>query len=288
LRGLPPAPRPVWLLLSSGLDSRIVLAAAERAGIEFVPFTRISTRMSAGDRLIPPQLAGALGRELVVARQTRRRRRRLEADRLPLVLAHSAGHVSKDDAQPLLQGTRDRLEGIAAGGVAFDVGKALERGRLPADVGDPARNAGHFAELLGESADSSAAAGLREWLEGVVRTPQQHLDWRDRLYIEQRLAGWQSSKEQVYDMLALERFHPINSARSYALLLEIDESIRHTRRHQSDLVERLCPAIAGYPWNPKVSELPRHRVVAARLRDDPANFPRLLWRQIKTRIRGGR
>jgi hypothetical protein len=284
MQRLPPTPKPLWLLLSSGLDSRIVLAAAERAGIPFVPFTRISTRMSPGDRLIPPQLARALGRDLVVHRQTRRRRRKLRTERLPLVVAHSAGHVSEEDAQPLLHGTRDRLEGIAAGGVAFGVGKALERGKLPPYVGDPAESAGGLAELLGEQADSTGAAGLREWLEWVVRTPQDNLDWRDRFYIEQRLSGWQSSKEQVYDMVPLERFHPINSARCYALLLEIDESIRHARRHQRDLVEQLCPALAGYPWNPSARELGVTRVAAVKLRDHPAALLRLVWRRMRQQM----
>ena len=184
-------------------------------------------------------------------------------------MAHSAGHVSEGDAQPLLHGVRDAMVGISPGGWGFGVGKALERRRLPAAISDPAELAGRLASGMGEPAGSSATDGLREWLEWALRTPQANLDWRDRLYIEQRMAGWQSSKEQVYDLLPLERFPPVNSARCYALLLEVDESRRAVQQHQRDLVKRLCPVLAGFPANPQDRELGRWRVAAVRLRDDP-------------------
>lgn len=58
LRRLPATPQPLALALSAGLDSRVVLAAAERAAVPYVPFTRIAARMSPADRLIPPSSPG--------------------------------------------------------------------------------------------------------------------------------------------------------------------------------------------------------------------------------------
>ena len=266
---LPADADPLWLALSSGLDSRIVLAAAEQAGVRYRPFTRISVRMSASDRLITPRLASALGRDLVVHRRGPIRRSAATRERLPLVMTHSAAHVSEGDAQPLLHGVRDTMKGISPGGWGFGVAKALERGRLPAHVSDPARVGRRLAEVMGEPAGSGAAEGLSEWLQWVIETPQENLDWRDRLYIEQRMAGWQSSKEQVYDLVPLERFPLVNSARCYALLLEVDEALRSVQQHQRDLVDLLCPRLAGIPANLPASELGRWRVAAVRLRDDP-------------------
>jgi hypothetical protein len=287
LRRLPRTRQPLWLSLSSGLDSRVVLAAAERAEIPYAPFTYISARMTPSDRLIPPQLARALGRELAVHRGRRRRRHDAGRERLPLVMAHSAGHVSEGDAQPLLHGTRDALDGISTGGWGLGVGKAFNRGQLPRRMADPGETARRLAEAAGESEGSSAVTGLREWLEWTFRTPREHLDWRDRFYIEQRMAGWQSSKEQVYDMVALERFPVINAGRCYALLLEIDEPSRAAQRHQRDLVERLCPALAGYQANPPTRELGLARVLAVKLRDDPAGVIRTGWRRAMTPLRRG-
>ena len=90
------------------------------------------------------------------------------------------------------------------------------------------------------------------------------------------MAGWQSSKEQVHDMIAIERFPPVNSARCYALMLEIDEAARAEQRHQEDLVRYLCPAIAGFPANPAVPELGHGRALAVSVRRNPAGARRLI------------
>ena len=280
LRRLPLNGRPLALGLTAGLDSRVVLAAVEKAQVPFVPFMRIAARMSPADRLIPPQLTEAIGQELEVHRRSFRSRRHTVRERLPLVFAHSAHHVSEGDAQPLLHGVRDTIEGISVGGWAFGVGKALSRDEAPPRVGDPTHDADRIAQGQGEPPGSSAAEGLREWLEWTERTHHDHLDLRDRFYIEQRLAGWQSSKEQVYDMLPLERLPIINSARCYALLLSVDEGRRASQQHQRDLVERLCPPLAGFPHNPPTAELSLPRVLAVKLRDDPRGVMREGWRRL--------
>jgi hypothetical protein len=257
----------------------VVLAAAERAGTEYELFNRISPRMSPADRLIPPQIARALDRKLVVHRRSRLRSGRTAQERWPMVLAHCAGNVSEGDAQPLLHGVRDTVEGISTGGWAFGVGKALSRAEMPATFSDPAEGAERIARGVAEPLDSPAVEALREWLDWVQRTPNDHLDLRDRFYIEQRLAGWQSSKEQVYDMVALERFPVVNSARCYALLLSVDEPLRAVQQHQRDVVERLCPELAGIPANPSVEDLRLSRVIAAKLRDDPVGLAREGWKR---------
>jgi hypothetical protein len=273
LRRLPASPHPLWLSLTAGLDSRLVLAAAEAAGVRYVPYTRIAARMSIADRLIPPQLAEALGRELQIHRRPGRQRGRAVRERWELVLAHSGGHVSEGDAQPLLYGARDTLEGISLGGWLFGIINAQRRD-LPPSIDDPAAVAREVARDSRESEGSRAEAALREWLEWVVSTPHEHLDWRDRMTIEQRMAGWQSSKEQVYDLARLERFPVVNAARSYSLFLEIDEGRRSSRQHQRDLVEHLCPALAGFPANPPDRHFGRRGIVRVKLRDDPVGLAR--------------
>jgi hypothetical protein len=271
---LPRAAR-LWVALSAGLDSRAVLAATIRARTPFAPFTYVSARTSAADLMIPPRLARAVGAELCLIRVGARARRRLARERLGPAMAHCAEHVSRGDAEPVLHGVRDRLLGISAGGWGFGVGKATGR-KLPGVIEDPARDANRIATSLGEPPGSTAVDGLSEWLQWVVETPQEHLDWRDRFYIEQRMGGWQSSKEQLHDMIALERFPPINSGRCYALMLEVDEAARAEQRHQEDLVRRLCPALAEFPANPSPSELGRGRALAVTARRNPAGAGRLI------------
>jgi hypothetical protein len=269
-----PRDQPLTVSVSAGLDSRVVLAAAERAAVPYAPFTRISRRMSPADRILPPRLAAALGRPLRVQRRSSRRGRASSAERLPLVIAHCDAHISEGDAHPLLEGTRDELSGIMLGGWAWDVGKATMREKLPPSFADARTGAQVLADAHLESSAEIRDA-FREWLEWVELTPQAHLDWRDRFYLEQRLAGWQSAKEQVYDMLALERVPIVNSGRLYSLMLEVDEARRITRQLQWDLVERLCPPLAAFPANPTPRELGFHRAIAVKLRDDPVGLARM-------------
>jgi hypothetical protein len=286
LQRLPRDRDPVWLSLSAGLDSRTVLAAAAKSSVAFALFTYVGARTPPADRLIPPRLARELGHDLTLLRRGRRGRRRMTRARMQLVIAHSGGHVAEGDAQPILHGSRDALDGVATGGWGFGVGKALNREGLPPTLDDPAQVARRIGSAFGEPEESGAVAGLREWLEWTLETPQDHLDWRDRFYIEQRLAGWQSSKEQVYDMMALERIPIINSARCYALLLEVDEPVRASLRHQRDLVERMCPRLARHPANPSVGQLGLAPVTAAMLRDDPVRALRAVGRRVTAPVRG--
>lgn len=246
LRRLPVDNNEIWLSLSAGVDSRLIFAMSHCAELHSVPFTRIAARMSLADRLLPPKLAQELGYQHVFFRGGSGQQRR---DRQQIVMEHTAGHVSEGDALPLLQGVRDSLKGIAIGGQCFGVGKVLGR-KYPASIDNPEVAAQQIAALIEEPTTSSAVTGIREWLEWVLKTPHQHLDWRDRFYIEQRLAGWQSAKEQLYDLVQLERFFPINSARNYALLLEIDESYRIGAQHQLDLIKKTVPQLLKDPCNP--------------------------------------
>lgn len=276
IRRLPLEGSRLWLSLSAGADSRLVMAAAHCASVDGMPFTRVSARMSLADRLLPPKLAHELGYEHVFLQG-----RSYNPDRKHLVAEHSAGHVSDGDALPLLQGMRDSLKGISTGGWCFGVGKVLNRRSLPDAVNDPEVVAQQIAQAYGEPLTSTATASVREWLEWTIETPQEHLDWRDRFYIEQRLAGWQSSKEQVYDLSEIERFPVINAARNYALLLGLEEGCRVDAKHQVELIHRIAPELLKYPCNPpdKYFGILRELIIKS------SNDPLYVYRKVARKLR---
>jgi hypothetical protein len=246
LQQLSAAHEDLWLGLTGGFDSRVILAVARRAGVQVRPFTRISTRMSMADRVLPPKLARASGYDHVFLTGTKRAEGRAE-----LVEEHSAGHVSAEEVEPFVHGAREALSGISIGGHGFSVGGGFGNLRkLPPAVENAADGARRVAKLWGEPVDSSATAGIREWFAWALEHPQRDLDWRDRFYIEQRMGGWLSSKEQVYDMGNVERVPVLNAARNYALLLSLDESRRLRSGVQVELLERLAPDLLRYPLNP--------------------------------------
>ena len=103
---------------------------------------------------------------------------------------------------------------------------------------------------MGEPNGSTAAAGLAEWFRWVAATPHPDLDWRDRIFLEQRQAGWLAAKEQVFDMNRLERFPILNAAAIYARILGIDEARRRGSELQRALIGQLRPELLAFPFNP--------------------------------------
>ena len=258
---------PLWLGLTAGFDSRLLLAIARCAGIDFLPFTRISPRMSIADRLLPPKLAQVCGYKHVFLRN-RKQERNLE--RKQLVAEHTASHVSDGDAEPFITGVRDGMEGISFGGHGWAIASGFFKLRqLPNTVDDSQIGAEQIARLFGEPANSTAVAGLRDWLEWLLEHPQMHLDWRDRFFLEQRQAGWLSSKEQLYDLTQLERFPILNAARNYALLLGLEESQRLGSLVQEELIRQLAPELLQYPFNPPDNYFGTLQVIVAQCRDNP-------------------
>lgn len=286
LRRLPTKGRRLWLGLTAGFDSRLMLAIARCASIDVMPFTRVAARMSVADRVLPPLLAHELGYDHIFIRG-----RKGNPDSKHFVAEHSAGHLSDGDAKPFIQGVRDCLEGISFGGHGFAVASGFVDLRLlPDTVNDPKIGAVQIARVFREPETSTATAGVRDWLEWVIENPQEHLDWRDRFFIEQRQAGWLSSKEQLYDLSKLERFPVLNAARNYTLLLGLEESQRLGSLAQVELIRRLAPQLLNYPFNPQDQYFGILRVTAVKSSDDPlyvyrkvAGKLRRMWRSLSSR-----
>ncbi|MEL7501578.1 MAG: hypothetical protein AAFN18_03860 [Cyanobacteria bacterium J06554_6] len=247
LRGLAGLEQPIWLGLTAGYDSRLMLALSVQAQLPVQPFTRVAARMSVADYCLPPQLAQTCGYRHRFLKGHRR-----GLTRAPLLHQHSAGYVSTGDAEPFLRGARDGLTGIAIGGHGFAIASGFSHLRkLPATCEEAQTGAAQIARVMREPPNSSAIAGIRSWLDWALQHPQAGLDWRDRFFLEQRQAGWLSAKEQVYDLLPLERFPILNAARTYALLLGIPERQRLDSLVQADLIAQISLELAAYPYNPK-------------------------------------
>ena len=205
----------LWLGLTAGYDSRLMLALSQVAGIQVRPFTRITARMSVADRILPPKLAKACGYNHTFILNPKP-----YPERQILAEAHTGGHVSKGDAEPFIQGIRDRLSGISFGGHGFSVASGFDKlPELPEEMINAEEGAKNIARVFQEPINSSAMAGIKTWLSWALDHPQQYLNWRDRFFIEQRQAGWLSSKEQLYDLTDLIRFPILNSAYLYSLML---------------------------------------------------------------------
>lgn len=280
LRGLANGAGPPWLGLSAGYDSRLVLAVAAVSGTNVRPFTRRAPRMSLADRLLPPRIAAAAGCPHDFLSAQRRR-----AERWPAVDHHAAAHVALGDAEPLLSGARASLDGVAVGGHGFELANGFGRiSGLPPAAPDRATAAAWLARAMGEPEGSPVATLLEEWLAWADRARHEGLDWRDRFFLEQREAGWQSAKEQVYDLDRVERVPLLNAAVNISLVLGVPEDERRGSRLQVRLLERYAPHLLAIPANPPDRSFGHVRASALRLRTDPKGSVLRAARAVRRRV----
>ncbi|MEM9510591.1 MAG: hypothetical protein AAGA16_23395, partial [Cyanobacteria bacterium P01_E01_bin.35] len=248
LQNLGKLKQPIWLGLTAGYDSRLMLAIANIAQCKLTTFTRIAGRMSLADFVIPPQLAKECKIPHIFLNNKLPQEQNLRRN---LVRQHAGNNISSGDAEPFIMGVRDSLKGISFGGHGFAIASGFHTlGQLPANFADPQTGAVQIAQLFNEPPESSAVAGMTAWLSWVQQHPQANLDWRDRFFLEQRQAGWLSSKEQVYDLSDLIRFPILNAARTYSLLLSIPEAKRLDSLVQVAILKQLNPNLLKYPFNP--------------------------------------
>jgi hypothetical protein len=216
----------------------------------------------------------------------RNRKPKHNLERKQLVVEHTACQVSDGDAEPFITGVRDGMEGISFGGHGWAIASGFgDLRQLPESVENSQIGAEQIAQLFREPVNSTAVAGLRDWLEWTIKHPQEHLDWRDRFYLEQRQTGWLASKEHLYDLTQLERFPLLNAARNYSLLLGLKESQRLCSLVQKELIRQLAPELLKYPFNPPDSDFSIVRAIATTCRDYPLSGYQRVVKLGKTKIK---
>jgi hypothetical protein len=222
IRALASSFEQLWLPLTSGGDSRLLLAACAAEGVEAVSFTfdREPSKMDDGDRILPAKLAASAGFEhRLIPMQA------YDANAVAIFDEHTAFH--SDDMDRVFVGFRQwelvPREALVLGGNVLELGRCYYRTHQP--------------------------AAPQEWFEWLEQAPSE-LDWRDRLYLEQRIAGWLSSFEQGVDATRRQRVQVANNGDLLALLLSLPEGLRRDGVHQRDLTRRLHPPLAQFPVNP--------------------------------------
>jgi hypothetical protein len=256
-----------WLPLTSGFDSRLLLALALHADLRVTAFTQQQPfpRMSKGDRVLPPRLAREVGFDHLFVERGKKAPRRLQ-----LFDAHTALHAKTVDRDLFSRGQWDfgSKEDVVLRGGVFELGKRYYYKKLPAAVPQRARDIASSVQTSFRfdrfHADSDPHfKGIEEWAEWATTTSQPGVDWRDRFYLEQRLAGWLSSLEQGLDLVGYTRVHVANCHDVASLLMHLAAERRLGNRHHVDLIERTAPGLLQYPFNPPDSRVTK---LAKRLR----------------------
>jgi hypothetical protein len=246
------------LPLSGGRDSRLLLAAATRAGVTVDAYTFEYDSMSRADRTLPARLAHAVGVEHRMISPGA-----VDTELLQIFDAHTAGLVVDIDRTFFARGQWSEVDGGAVdlGGGVFELARCYYHMKLP-----PLEelSAGTVAAAIGEHLATSHPEGVEQWAEWLVETPDTDLDWRDRFYLEQRSGGWLSSIGQALDLVGPARVHVASCGALIEAALGIPEVVRRTGAHHEHLIRRLAPELARFPINPPASAGERIRGRARR------------------------
>jgi hypothetical protein len=266
LRNLAKTGRPLWLALTGGYDSRLLLAAMRREGLEFTTFTWETSILTKADRTIPPLLA-----KDVRVRHRFLTRRRFHEERLRIFDEHTAFHTADLDRELIPWGQYEELppDAIVILGNVIPLGSLHFYGRLTAhlDVVESVAEGYGFAE---HHRDSPAHwDGIRKWADWIHAHPERGMDWRDRFYWEQLVAGWCSSCEQATDFVDVECASPAACQSIMAEELSIDPAKRYNKRWQVDLTYRMAPSLTDHPYHLGGPFLNRLRRVASGLIHHP-------------------
>jgi hypothetical protein len=255
--------RTVWLALTAGLDSRLLLAAVCKSRIPVRTYTQEYIGMPLADRLLSEKIATIAGLEHVFVRTAK-----FDKQKADLYDAHIRGcHAELDRAFLARNLWRFANKGdLILRACCFEVGRCYYRNKLPdRDLPNPEK----LLSAFGEAAVSTIRAGIAEWIDWVKQTPHEGLDWQDRFYIEQRLAGWLSSTMQSFDLTEVEHLNPISSSNAFALLLKIPARLRAKGQHHVDLIRRITPELLTVPVNPSLSYFSRSTKLYWHCREDP-------------------
>lgn len=242
--------------LSGGLDSRTVLAAVVGSGLAAQTFTFLKPfpLMPRGDRILPAQLAKACGYGHALIRG-----RSASRSTLAVVDEHTARHSMDIDRMYLGGGYWSQVpdQAVVFRGGVFEVTRAYYHRRIPVDSPPSTPHDGfailHRAFLNNVYYPNSRAhiKGVTEWVEWILETPEPDMDWRDRLYWEQRVAGWGSAIEQLLDITGQERIHIANCQSFLCTLLAFPKEVRQAGQIQYEILAQLAPSLAKFPVNPK-------------------------------------
>ena len=252
--------RPVRLAMTSGLDSRLMLALLQHSGIDFESYTYGSDWRTGVDRAFAADLADARGfRHSVIpaSKPSQPLARRLsEAS----YLRHHFNVVEN------LMSWFPGRDGLAMTGNLLEIGRRffapmIRNGAAPPVT--PESMAELYRLKMGRTVRARVdAAGRREWIDNVSNIFAEYIedtdfvrastriDPYDLFYWEHRMGAWHGAAMNERDFYA-EAFIPMNARSIFEAMLGIDETNRESGSVFYRMIEMIDRTLLEFPVNPK-------------------------------------
>lgn len=241
----------IWLPLTAGYDSRLILSAVYKSGVNVTTYTfdKPFTYMSKADKKIPQLLARDLGFKHVIIKKGDYSQKRLnDFD------THSGDMTQGIDNKYYALGQWEKIPEsafILRGGM-FELSRCYYYGKLDAHQ-EQARESIYKAFKFNSYHKNSIAHinSISDWVEWTKNNSDTSVDWRDQFYHDQRIGSWLSSIEQGLDLTGRRRVHVANCHNLFTALLALPLNIRKSGKHYTDLINKMSPNLLKYPINPR-------------------------------------
>lgn len=237
----------VWIGLTGGYDSRMLLSAAIAAGAKTIAFT------FAG-KLIPDEteraariaaLAGVPHRVIGPGPMVQ--------DELDYFVWQSIGQCAGLDGEICAAGSWQDIpaEALVIRGYGGEFGRQFYHGVLPdndwLDSPDRSQLYMRLARPWVRGRQPEIQRAFEDWLGWAAATPVA-FDPRDRLYLEQRIGVWCSGNEQALSATQRRRINPVNADYIYARMNLIPGPMKRSGDWQKDIIRQLAPQLLEVPY----------------------------------------
>lgn len=253
----------IKIALSSGFDSRLLLASAIAAGVRAQTYTMVkknrwpfflgdtpyTSLVNKGDMTLPARISASVGVPHTWVRQ-----HSYDPEKLQAFDSHTYRQTGENDRIYLSFGQWDwvtdqdilLLGQVAGMGACYYYKFFTESGsHIPREP---------LLKHFGMGTDSWQRPALMEymdWVETYLETYPEKADWKDRLYLDQRLGGWASALQQGMDLIPGNKVHLFNTQQFICALLCIPVEKRAHKQFVRDLIAQMAPQLNDFPFNPK-------------------------------------
>lgn len=236
--------REILIALTAGKDSRLVLAAALSANVNFATYTMEHPRMLLADKKLPDKIARKYGFQRSFIRM-KKKDHRLAED----YLRFNGGNSKGADIGFYSSGQTQQLPSVSIvirSGI-FEVGQQYGRRTMGGTM--ESLKDGFYKYYKTSLQEEGQKEAFEKWVQYVERNPLPYIDLRDRLYIEQRVNGWVSAIEQALTINDFDTMQIANCQELISILLYATEKERNNNRLALRMIKALVPDLLNYPIN---------------------------------------
>ena len=234
----------IMLALTSGRDSRLLLAAALASDIKFSTYTMQHENISVSDKKLPAKIAKSLG---LVHRYIKAER--FSVFKVEEYLTFNAGNSTGADIMFYAHGQSAKIpsDTVVIRGSVFEAARTFGRSIATSDLDGFQK--GYEAYYQTSLQDPLQADSFKQWLKYVEKNPISFIDIRDRMYVEQRVGGWVAAIEQSLDINEWTSIQIANCRELISVLLSATEEERNAASLSIGAINQLCSSLNRYPYN---------------------------------------